>query len=89
MLNSLLICFVSSFFEWLRELLKKFNTEHLAFREFDIKISDSQALETTCKGEKINPSTHPLKTEIKAVTYHALTVKKKKEGWEATVIFDI
>jgi len=34
-------------------------------------------------------SRHTLKTEIKAVTYHGLEVKKTGQGWEAQVIFDI
>ena len=28
-------------------------------------------------------------TEIKAVTYHGLEIKKVSDGWEATVLFDI
>jgi len=77
------------FFEWLRELLSKFNTEKLAFREFDIHKIDKNGLKATCKGEKVNPERHSLKTEIKAVTYHELKLTRKNNFWEVQVIFDI
>jgi SHS2 domain-containing protein len=32
---------------------------------------------------------HPIKNEIKAVTYHQIEVARGAKGWEAYVIFDI
>jgi len=77
------------FVDWLRELLSRFNTEQWAFGEFDIHKIDKAGLEATCKGEKIDPERHRLKTEIKAVTYHGLKIQKNNNLWEVQVIFDI
>jgi SHS2 domain-containing protein len=35
------------------------------------------------------PDLHTIKTEIKAVTYHQIQVKRSPTGWKARVIFDI
>jgi SHS2 domain-containing protein len=36
-----------------------------------------------------NPTLHEVVTEIKAVTYHRIEVVREKDGWQATVIFDL
>lgn len=77
------------FFEWLRELLAKFNIHKLVFKQFKISTFDKSGLEAIVKGEKIDPGRHEFKTEIKAVTYHGLVVRKNNGLWEAQVIFDI
>lgn len=40
-------------------------------------------------GESYNLKKHPVTMEIKAVTYHGLSVKKTAQGWKARVIFDV
>jgi SHS2 domain-containing protein len=41
------------------------------------------------QGEPYDSDKHQLKTEIKAVTYHGLSVEKTVRGWKAKVIFDV
>lgn len=74
---------------WMRELLGKFNLDGLAFKQFNVERVDESGLEAVVEGEKIDPSRHSLKTEIKAVTYHGIKIHKKNNLWEAQVIFDI
>lgn len=76
-------------FDWLRELLSRFNIDKLVFSRFDILKLTDEGLEAAVKGEKLDFSRHELKTELKAVTYHGLEVNKTKNNWEAQVIFDI
>lgn len=75
--------------DWLRELLLKFNSERWAFKEFNVCRLDESGLEALVRGEKLNLSHHTLKTELKAVTYHGLVIQKRKNLWEAQIIFDI
>ena len=75
--------------DWLRNLLYKFNGEGYLLREFNIEEISKKGLKAKMRGEKLNLSRHTLKTEIKAVTYHGLEVKKTGQGWEAQVIFDV
>ena len=75
--------------DWLRNLLYKFNGEGYLLREFNIGEISKKGLKAKVRGEKLNLSFHTLKTEIKAVTYHQLEVKKTAKGWEAQIIFDV
>jgi len=75
--------------DWLRNLLYKFNGDRYLLKEFKVETIDTQGLKAKVKGEKLDLSRHHLKTEIKAVTYHGLEVKKADRGWEAQIIFDV
>jgi SHS2 domain-containing protein len=73
---------------WLQELLYLLDTEDLVFGRFQVKLQES-SLEATAWGDVFDPEIHPMKTEIKAVTYHQLEVEQNDQGWQARVIFDI
>jgi SHS2 domain-containing protein len=74
---------------WLSELNYIFITESLVFSKFDIVRIGDQEISATALGEKFNSRKHPLKTEIKAVTFHDMQIEKKKEIWETKIVFDI
>ena len=40
-------------------------------------------------GEAADPARHAVVREIKAVTYHALAVERRGDGWFARVVFDV
>jgi len=65
------------------------NGEGYLLREFNIEEISKKGLKAKVRGEKLDLSRHTLKTEIKAVTYHQLEVKKTAKGWEAQIIFDV
>ena len=73
--------------DWLSELLYIHDVEHLVFGEFDVKINDK--LVGRAYGEKYDIKKHGYGTEIKAVTYHMLEVKKDKKGYVVRCLFDI
>ena len=74
---------------WLAELNYYFSVEYILFSEFQIDKVEENRLLAKARGEKINSNRHHIHTEIKAVTYHKLYVRKIDDGWEAQVIFDI
>jgi len=74
---------------WLGELLFLCQGRGYLFKEFSILHLDSNSLRAIARGEIFDPSRHRFKTEIKAVTYHQAEVRKKDEGWEGKVIFDV
>ena len=81
---------VGLFVDWLRELIYRFETEHLLLSEFRIELSDDRRhLRAECRGETADWSRHLPDNELKAVTYHGLKVEQTPDGWEAEVIFDI
>lgn len=40
-------------------------------------------------GEQFDPRRHTMLTELKAVTYHQLSVERDDEGWKARIVFDV
>jgi len=75
-------------FDWLNELLYRFDTEHLLFGRFEAKV-DTQGLHGVAWGEPLDRSRHVLSHEVKAITYHGLRVEETDGGWLAEVIVDI
>ncbi len=75
-------------FDWLKELLYRFDAEHLLFSKFDVKVGLG-SLSATAWGEPLDRSRHVLDHEVKAITYHGLRVEPVEGGWEAEVIVDI
>jgi SHS2 domain-containing protein len=75
-------------FDWLNELLYRFDAEHLIFSRFEVHVTTS-GLAGTAWGEPLDRSRHELSHEVKAITYHGLRVEQTPGGWLAEVIVDI
>ena len=75
-------------FDWLSELLYRFDTQHLLLCQFDVEFQDDQPV-GVCRGEPLDPARHRMDHEVKAITYHGLLVKQTDGGWIAEVIVDI
>jgi SHS2 domain-containing protein len=75
-------------FDWLKELLLRFETDRTLFAAFDVSVSES-GLTATARGEPYDPARHVLAHEVKAITYHELKVEEGVDGWLAEVIVDI
>lgn len=75
-------------FDWLAELLYRFETRRLLLAEFEVRVGDA-SLTATVRGEPIDRNRHELDVEIKAITYHGLRVEQNNDGWLAEVIVDL
>ena len=75
--------------DWLSELLYLHDVENLLFKEFKIESVGEGGLKAIAKGESFQEGVHVIKTEVKAVTYHRIEVRKEKGRWRAQVIFDL
>jgi SHS2 domain-containing protein len=75
-------------FDWLRELLFRFDGEHLLLGRFEVQVGDA-GLIGTAWGEPLDRSRHVLEHEVKAITYHGLRVEETADGWLAEFIVDI
>ena len=74
---------------WLGEILYLFEGENLIVNSIEIKSIGPIKLEATLTLTSFEPKRHQVLREIKAVTYHQISVDKVNDGWEARVIFDI
>lgn len=83
------------FTKWLDEIIYLSDSEGYFVKEIDeLKIindalSKVLTLQARLKGEKYKKEKHQVKLYLKAVTYHQLKIKQTKEGWKATVYFDV
>lgn len=75
-------------FDWLNELLYRFDSERLLPCEFAVRVAET-GLKATVRGEPMDTSRHRMAYEVKAITYHRLRVEQTADGWEAEVILDI
>lgn len=74
---------------WLSELLYLHDVNGLLFKDFTINnITDTQ-LDAIARGEGYKDGIHIIKTEMKAVTYHNLSIIKKDSQWQGRIIFDL
>ncbi len=74
---------------WLGEILYLFEGENLILHSVEIKSISPIQLRSTLTLTSFEPEHHQVLREIKAVTYHQISVNKSDDGWEAKVIFDI
>jgi SHS2 domain-containing protein len=74
---------------FLREALYLFNGKKWIIKQCKLLEMKSGQIVAQLQGEPYDSDKHQLKTEIKAVTYHGLSVKKTARGWKAKVIFDV
>ena len=83
-LELLLLCF-------LNELVYLRDEEELLLHAGRLRVesNDRARLDAELWGEPIRPERHPLATEVKAATAHALSVRATAHGWEASVTLDV
>ena len=72
----------------LAELLSLFLIDSFIWRDAIVDEHD-KSLRVIVRGEPFDPARHDFRGEIKAVTYHQLSVGQDADGWRARIIFDI
>jgi SHS2 domain-containing protein len=78
--------------DWLNDLIYRFETDNLLVARADLSVIDQGArwtLRGTASGETLDPARHPIRTLVKAATYHALEVTRVGEEWRATIVLDV
>jgi SHS2 domain-containing protein len=75
-------------FDWLAELLYRFEAQGWIGARFDVAVSDL-SLTATIYGETFDRDRHQPAHEVKAITYHGLLVENKNDKWRAELIVDI
>ncbi len=67
---------VSLLYDYLEELLFYHEVEFMLFSEFHVEIDENLHLKARIIGEEIDWDKHERKTEIKAITFHKMDVKR-------------
>ena len=74
---------------WLSELLYLHDVKNLLFNNFYVADITVNQLNAVVRGEAFIENKHVIKTEMKAVTYHNLSIIQEDHRWKARVIFDL
>lgn len=74
---------------WLGELLYLYDSRNVLLGRFAIDQMSETTLKGRAWGEAIDLSRHQPGVDIKAVTWHMLSVRREGSGWIAEVIFDV
>ena len=74
----------------LREVLFLYDARRWLAGGVEVELAPgAAALEARLAGESFDPARHQVKTEVKAITYHALSVREEADGFHARVVFDL
>jgi SHS2 domain-containing protein len=79
-------------FNFLQEFVYYKDAEQLMLlaEQVDLARRDDQyCLFATARGERLDPSRHHQRVDVKAVTLHQFSLQQSERGWEACVILDI
>lgn len=79
-------------FNFLQEFIYYKDSQQLLLRPQQVQIdekNDQHKLSALTQGEKLDPSRHQQRVDVKAVTLHRFQLEKTSEGWTAMVILDI
>jgi SHS2 domain-containing protein len=82
---------VSLLYDYLEELLFYHEVDFMLFSDFDVeikKVDGGYNLKAVIKGETIDWDRHERKTEIKAITFHMMDVRKS-DCFELQAIVDL
>ena len=75
--------------KWLAEILYLYDGRQFVAKQFTIDQLTSTALTAVVIGEQVSLEKHRTKLDVKAVTYHQLSVTENNEGAVVRVFLDI
>ena len=74
---------------FLGEILYLHDAKDLVFRRVEVLSGPDKTVKAALYGEEFDPERHTILRQIKAVTYHGISVKETGGRWAARVILDI
>jgi SHS2 domain-containing protein len=78
-------------FDFLHEIVYFKDAERLLLLPARVEIKEQEGffLEGLLRGEELDPGRHPLLVDVKAVTLHRFSLRRREEGWQVEVVLDI
>jgi SHS2 domain-containing protein len=74
---------------WLEEILYAFEAEGFAPADARVVSLGNNTVDGLLRGEKFDPDRHARGHIVKAVTYHALEIKRSDGTYEVRIVIDI
>ena len=83
----------NALYRWLEDLLILHDSEGLVFRDFRISINRLAGggieINGIAEGEEFDPAKHEVRTEVKAVTYSLMEIRKEGNCWVVRFVLDL
>lgn len=80
-------------YDWLERLLIMFEVNMRLYSKFKVEeiasINGGFRLRAKVWGEDFNPSRHEQKVGVKAVTYHMMEIRRRRDRWVLRFLLDI
>jgi len=74
---------------WLGELLYQLDGRGFVPASCSVSLEGETRLRALVRGEQLDLDRHTTRTDVKAITYHQLAVRKTPQGFMLTVFLDI
>lgn len=75
--------------KWLSEILYLCDAENFLVSDVSIEIISDEFIEAIVTGDLIDERKHPLKLDVKAITYHQLRIDVLPDGCKIRVFVDV
>jgi len=75
--------------DWLAEVIATIGTHGELYGNIEISEIGEHFAGGVLHGEMVDPARHDLRFDVKAATYHGLSVNKTTDGFRGRVIFDL
>jgi SHS2 domain-containing protein len=75
--------------DFLCEVMVALESDKFAIASVKVTDANDSAVSAGLAGEPVDPARHEFHTEVKAVTYHRLSVRQADGRWTGRVILDI
>ncbi len=75
--------------KWLNELVYIFDAEHFVWAKVEIHSLIPHQLKATVYGELFSPDRHTTRMDVKAATFHQLSISEHNGQWTIRVFVDI
>ncbi len=77
-------------YNWLECVLNKLQVEGKAFARFAVDLDErGLRLSAVMKGERYNPLRHGVRREVKAVTYHMMSIGRRGDLYYVRFLLDL
>jgi len=74
---------------WLNELIFLQDARGWLFKDCQVEELNPRFIKARCQGETLDVGRHPIKTLVKAATYHQAQVEEIPQGYRARVVLDV
>jgi SHS2 domain-containing protein len=75
--------------DFLHALLLLAQVDAFILEGVEVTAIDERSVRAIVAGERLDPARHRLHGEVKAVTWHGLSVERRGDAWRARVILDV